>query len=365
MPVPTARLRGIPLGREVGAELRPDGPIRHWHSRRATGRPAHGVIAGHAGSGTSHAAAVVVAGLRAEGAHIAYADAGPGWSNLLLNDLADVRSEGPDGFLALLDAVELRARINFSALRSARAAQRPAPELDMAVLVIEGLDRILSADPARRRELCTRLTHLARTGPPNGIAIVATATSMLAVDFGGDTTLRAMLAADNALLMRTTDRANAEVLGHLVNPRTLPSGGGWAYLVQPGVEPDADPTTALIRVNFHRHDDDVFTRVRPAEPARVLQAPRPIAEVTDREFRDTTTELAEVAPVAAGWDRQTGVTAIRCSDGEWRWVWPQAGPPLTAREVARLLPSPPPPAAAPTGWARVRQGAWSLFGGAR
>ena len=79
-----------------------------------------------------------------------------------------------------------------------------------------------------------RVERIARCGPAVGVSVVVGTRTLLPQDFGNNTVLRALLHADNLVVLHDPLPFEHAIAGALLQPFALPRDGGHAYTVQDG-----------------------------------------------------------------------------------------------------------------------------------
>jgi hypothetical protein len=277
----------IPLGQyAAGGTERP-----HWIARDDTG-PQPGMVTGGQGSGKSKLLTKLGIALRASQEWLVVFGDGDehGRSAPLLKRIAYDFAKGATEVREQLLAIEAwmqQRGIDLGALTEDERG-RPIPMTDpgrqeqadkvLPCRAFPGLVWIL--DEFHRlakglgRWFVERVAKLVRFGRKLGLTVVVGTQSALVEDFGGLDEFRGMLAQGNCVIMRTKNRAEANVVADFgVDPSTLPKGGGYFVI------DDDEGRKALARTE---HPEGMGRWVRglapyvPDElPARVYASKRP------------------------------------------------------------------------------------------
>ncbi len=254
----------------------------------------NGLVTGEPGSGKSAFLEVIALGLTASVRWtVLFGDGDPGGgSSPLLNRLAHWAGAGPDAALAQLTAIEelLELRTALKATLTAGPDGTPTPITDPRLQlplrellpspafpgvcwIIDELHRLTQDEWLKSQKFGERLEKIARIGRKYGIVMLAGTQSLLADDFGGNTKLRAYLAARNNFAFRNGNKSEQHVVAGLkIAPAALPTGGGYAFSTGTG-------RISMLRVAWARDLSPYLTELTDTtldpDSDRILAAHRP------------------------------------------------------------------------------------------
>lgn len=193
-----------------------------------------GALVGGIGSGKSRLMEALAAGLCASGlVTLWYGDPQHGASSDALATHADWPARGTEQIMTMLNT--LANVVHWRGVEAAAAGQVGFTPSDGRPAIIALIDEchLVLGDPTHGKHATALAEHIVRVGRKVGVGLIMASQEGDLPTWGGSAALRAGLQRGNTVVLRTSNRMAATVLGLDVDPTTLPDRPGYGYTIAP------------------------------------------------------------------------------------------------------------------------------------